>query len=696
MRFITNRQHRGTTVSALLVVPLSLVLLFACSAVTAVPTKQSHVRCSPRETEPYGVISCVINVRDGFQEPTMNFDPSQFTVETRASNSAAVVTTSEMTRGTDITTVVFTLTASTGTDLFIRVFLKDTAASTGTAVAELRGSGITVSFLSWPASYIGTLTCNVTETGLSLRGATLCHAPLFDKNNAASVLHSSDVIFSEANVLGSFSFISGTRELVFLFTAPAGTPVVVSTFTLKVRIRGQDIAVNPRSVQTAQIPLLYPEMMALAAYTGVRCATETRPITCSITASDAQGPVAFSASQFSIRVERLMGGDLSNGTASPKYWVDTTHKLAIDVRRSPTRPWVGVLQWEPKIKDSIFEARLRVLTSADATAIAASSSAISANAADVAGSPFPFTNGVLPNSQSVTLRGCRTSVIAAGNTTVCFIDLANSVAGDPNYYTVTTRHRRSSVSNFTYVDYDELCQCRSLWFTYHAPATLAVRVDDYLNVTVYTDFERTPASVVTAMNVPYRLNVFPVASGSGHDTFTGSSTAAIVVVGLLFYGGVLGVGVFLIVRRSRKAARIRQERALKARNAAAEMAQRNGAGGDANRNSMNASPTSNAAAGNAGADGYGGLMPAATDVPMMAADGSPAAATAQRDSLSRSNSAIVRPTTSNMSIGGHHTMSVGDCDALATNRNVVPPPTTPTAVVSNAAVQQERFHSDSD
>jgi hypothetical protein len=664
-----------------LVVALLSVLLLATSPASATPTKESHLHCNPTEMEPYGTISCVINVRDSFQEPTMSFDPAQFTVVARASNSAAVVTTSEMARGTDITTAVFTLTASTGTDLLIRVFLKDPAATgANTAMEEIRGSGVTASILSWPASYMGPLTCNTTSTGLWLRGSTLCRAPLYDKNNAASVLHSSDLIFSEANVLGSFSFVSGTRELVFLFTAPASTPVVVSTFTLKVRIRGQDIAVNPSSLQSVQIPLLYPEMMALAAYTGVRCATETRPITCSVTASDAQGPVAFNASQFRIQVERLMESSADNGTAGPlsKHWIDTTHTLAVTVRRSDTRPWVGVLQWEPKVKDSIFEARLRVQTSADGNEIASSGSAVRPNTADVAGSPFPFTNGVLPNSQSVTLRGCRTSVIASGNTTVCFIDLANNVAGDPNYYTVTTTHRRSSVSNFTYVDYDELCQCRSLWFTYHAPTALAVRVDDYVNVTVFTDFERTPGSVVTAMNVPCRLNVFPVASGSGHDTSSGSSVVAIVVFGLLFYGGVLGVGIFLIVRRSRKAARIRLERALKARNATTEMAARSNAYA-----SNNSSGSGGGACGGAERDGLGGASAmmatgvVATDVTITTAAG------AGGDGLTnRTGSTVV---------------TTGNADGAAvSNPNVVPPPMTPTAVVSNAAVIQERFHSDSD
>lgn len=655
--------------AVLLTLCLLFMLLTACGAV-AVPTKESHLHCSPTETEPYGAISCVINVRDAFQEPTMSFDPALFTVVARASNSAAVVTTSDMARGTDITTVVFSLTASTGTDLLIRVFLQDTTKpGAGAAVAEIRGSGITVSILSWPATYMGPLSCTATATGLSLRSSTTCRALLYDKNGAASVLHSSDVLFSEANVLGSFSLVSGTRELVFRFTAPASTPVVVSTFTLKARIRGQDIATNPSSVQTIQVPLLYPEMTAVAAYTGVRCATETRPITCSITASDAQGPVAFNASQFRIRVERLAVAGSDNGSLTARSWTDTTHTLALSVRQSDSRPWVGVLRWEPKVKDSIFEARLRVLTSTNGAEIAGSGSSLSANAGDVAGSPFPFTHGVLPNAQSVTLRGCRTSVIAAGNSTVCFIDLANNVAGDPAYYTVTTLQRRSSVSDFTYVDYDALCQCRSLWFTYHAPASVTVRVDDFVNVTAYTDYARSPGGMVVAMNVPYRLNVFPVVNGSGHDTSSGSSVA-IVIVGLLFYGGVLGMGLLLIVRRSRKAARIRLERALKTSAAATELT---ACGSGENREEQDASArTAMAAALDGGSKPTGG--PAAA-----------AAAAAGAEHLSRTSSAVV------------HTSSICvDGDTATSNRSIAPPPITPTAVVSNAAVMQERFHSDSD
>ncbi|KPI87971.1 hypothetical protein ABL78_2962 [Leptomonas seymouri] len=671
-------QRRRGAMAAFLAALLPLLLLSSTTA-SAAPTRESHLRCSPVEAEPYGTINCVIHVRDSFLEPTMNFNPAQFTVVTRASNNAAVVTMSEMARGTDITTVVFSLTASTGTDLSIRVFLRDTAAvSTGTAVAEIRGSGIAVSILSWPASYMGALTCDATSPGLSLRGSTLCRAPLYDANNAASVLHSSDVIFSEANVLGSFSFVSGTRELVFLFTAPASIPVVVSTFALKARIRRQDIAANPSCVQSIQVPLLYPEAMALAAHTGVRCATETRPITCSVTAADAQGPVAFNPSQFRIRIERLMGGDSTSSGASPRYWLDTTHTLALTVRRSETRPWVGVLQWEPKIRDSIFEARLRVLASADGAEITGSGSSLSPNAADAAGSPFPFTNGVVPNSQSVTLRGCRTSVIASGNTTVCFIDLANNVAGDPAYYIISTAHQSSSVTNLTYVDNDELLHCRSLWFTYRSPASLAVRVDDYISVAIYTDFERTPSSLVTAMNVPYRLNVFPVTSGSGHDASLGSSVISIVVAGLFFYGGVLVSGVYLIVRRSRKAARIRLERALKARRADMEMAKRSGGNGAGGVDAMGGAPTFMGAA--------------ATDVTLTSAGIS--AGTAQAEgSLNRSNSAVVHMAPPSVTAGGQSGM---DVDGAASNRNTTPPPMAPTAVVSNAAVVQERFHSESD
>ncbi|KAK7194696.1 hypothetical protein NESM_000388900 [Novymonas esmeraldas] len=654
---------------------LMVVLLLTASGGAATPTRESQLTCSPTETEPYGVISCAIHVRDGYQEPTMSFNPADFTVTTRTSVPAAVVTKSALVRGSDVTTVMFTLFATTGTDVLIRVYLQENNSIGGTTiVGEVRGSGVTVSVLSWPASRLGPLTCGSQSTGLALRSSTICRAALYDANDAPSVVHSADVVFSEANALGSFAFVSGTRELVVRFTAPPTTPVIVSTFTIKARLRGEDTSGG--GVQTSQFPLLYPRAVALSGSSGLRCAAETQPITCSVTAADLQGPVAFNATHFRVRLERAVGaGGQGSSGAGAARWADVTGAFNITVARSPLRPYVGVVSWEPRSNDAIYEAQLRVFASPDGQTIPGASGDSSAavaggRTADVAGSPYAFISGMLPNGPSVTLRGCRESVIASGNTTVCYVDLSNGISADPAFFLVTTTQRKSSVSNVTYVKHDPVCRCRSMWFTYHAPTALVGRVDDFINVSVYTDVEHSLGGIAQANNAPLHLDVFPVVSGSGHDTAAAATDAILVAVGLLFYGSVLGVGAVLIVRRSRKSARIRHERALKERAMIHEMDRRHGTptpSTAAAHLAVNAGPPPVAGTGKAGGGGTAAAT-TARDIRVALACGTESGATGY-DSTTRLDA----------NAGGS-----------------AAPPMTPTAVVSNVAVPQHRFHSDSD
>lgn len=574
------KSYRSWGAAPLLPVLLMVMLHSFALHSAAARTRESQLHCLPAQTEPHGLIRCVIQVRDGYQQPTTNFDPSDFIVLTRTSNTTAVVTKSALVRGSDNTTVIFTLSVSTAADMLIRVYLPDNDAIGGSSgMGEVRGSGITVSARSWLTLRLSLITCTAQDTGLALRSSTICRAALYDKSNTPSVVHSADVLFSEASALGSFVFISGIKELVFSFTAPPTVSVLVSTFTLMVSLRGKDTDVNGGGAQAVQIPILYPGEVALSGTTGLQCAAGTRSITCLITASGAQGPVTFNATHFRLRVERsvgavaaaadTLGGLTTDGSgAATRYWVDVTDTFSLSATRSTLRPYLGVVSCEPKLQDSIYEARLRVFASTDGQEVGAASgdsAAITGSAADVAGSPYSFTTGMLPNAPSVTVRGCGESVIASGNTTVCFIDLANGVSGDTAFYTITTSHRESSVSNVTYVAHDAVCACRSLWFTYHSPVALISPVDDYIEVSMYTDVEHSVSGMAMARNVPLRLGVLPAVSSSGHDTSTAPTDAVLVSIGILFYGSVLAVGGVLIVRRSRKAARIRHKRALKER-----------------------------------------------------------------------------------------------------------------------------------
>ncbi|GET91857.1 hypothetical protein, conserved [Leishmania tarentolae] len=678
------RRCRSWSAAPLLSVFLIVAVHFCALHGAATRSRESQLHCLTAEREPHGLINCVIQVQDEHQKPIMNFNPSDFIVLTRTSNTTAVVTRSALVRGSDMTTAVFTLSVSIATDVLIHVYLRENDVGSGNSgMREVRGSGITVSVPSWPASRLGPISCTAQSTGLALRSSTICRAALYDKNNMTSITHSSNVFFSEANALGNFVFTSGIEELVFSFTAPPTAPVDVSTFTLKVSLRDKDVDVKDGGVQAVQIPILYRGEVALSDTTGMQCPGETRPIKCFIEASGAQGPVIFNLTHFRLRVERLVGastvaaetlGGLTTGssTVATRHWVDVTDAFNVSITRFPLRPYAGVISLEPKSNDALYEARLRVLASTngqDVEAASGDSAAIADNTADVGGSPYLFTTGILPNSPSVTLRGCRESVIGSGNTTVCFIDLANGVSGDTSFYVITTSQPESSVSNLTYVAHDATCMCRSLRFIYHAPTALISPVDDYINVSLYTSVEHSVSGMVMANNAPLLLNVLPVVSGSGHDTATARTDAVLVSVGILFYGSVLLAGGVLIVRRSRKVARIRRKRALKERTMMQAMGRCQGV------------PSSNAET--------------LTDSPS-ALTGSPAMRTSLHGATA--GHVVVRggmgPNTPGYDTVNMLGISAGGPGAAGSRS--VSPALAPAAVVSNVAVLPDTFPSDSD
>ncbi|KAG5469732.1 hypothetical protein CUR178_01871 [Leishmania enriettii] len=258
------RHYRSRGAAPLLSALLIDVLLFVASCSAATRTRESQLSCLPTEREPYGLISCVIEVRNEYQEPTTSFDLLDFIVVTRTSNADEVVETTALGRGSVTTTAVFTLSASAGADLLIQVYWRERSSIGNADKREVRGSGITVSVLPWHASLLGPITCTAPSTGLALRSSTVCHAALYDESNALAAVHSANVLFSEASRLGSFAFMSGTGALVFRFTAPPSIPENVSDFKLKVLLRGKDGKANTSGAQAVQIPVLYPVEVALA------------------------------------------------------------------------------------------------------------------------------------------------------------------------------------------------------------------------------------------------------------------------------------------------------------------------------------------------------------------------------------------------------------------------------------------------
>ncbi|KAG5469386.1 hypothetical protein LSCM1_02603 [Leishmania martiniquensis] len=545
--------------------------------------------------------------------------------------------------------------------------------------ALAHGSRITVSMLVRPSSLLGSITCSAQSAAPALRCSAVGRAALYGESNALSVKQRANLLFSEACRRGSVVFMPGTRELVFHFTAPPTAPVNVSNFTLRVLLRGKDTLANSGGAQAACIPLLYTVEIVWSKRTGLRCTAETQRNTCYVTALDGQGPAHLNAMHFRVRVERVgeavavaadKQGPLAadRAGADAQHWVDVTSRFSLSVHLAPLYPHVGAGSWAPGANDAIYGARLRAYASTDGQDIGAridNRAIVNDNRADVVGSPYSLT-GTVPNAQSVKLRGCRYSVIASGSMTVCFIDLANGVSGDTSFYLITTSKQESSVSNATYVPYDDACMCPSLWFTYHAPTALSSRVYDALKVFVYTDIQRSVDRMVMATNAPLRLEVLPVVPESGQDDPQAPTETVLVFAGLLFYGSVLFVGGVLIVRRSRKSARIRHERALKERAMMQEMDRRRGA----------PSPS---------AEDLTNMSSALAETPTVkeaAADLSVGYLVIARGGAGRNTPRYEALSMLDTGAGG---ADGGRSSSMA-----------PAAVVSNAAVPQDRFHSDSD
>ncbi|KAG5469033.1 hypothetical protein LSCM4_02428 [Leishmania orientalis] len=407
------RRYRSWRAAPLLSAFLIDALLFLASCSAATRTRESQLSCLPTEAEPYGLISCFIEVRNEYQEPATSFDPLDFIVLTRTSNAGAVVKKTALVRGSVTTTAFFTLSVSAGADVLIRVYWRERSSIGNNAdMREVRGSGTTVSVLPRPASLLGPITCTAPSTGLALRSSTVCRAALYDESNALAAVHSANVFFSEASGLGSFAFMSGTGALVFRFTAPPSVTENVSNFTLKVLLRGKDGKVSTSGAQAVQIPLLYPVEVALARATTLQCAAERQPITCYITASDAHGPVRFNSMHFRVRVERSVEAEAAaaqaqgilaadSPRAAARHWVDVTDTFDLSITSSPLRPYGGIVSVVPKSNTTICETRLRVYASTYGQEMGASSggkAGVPGNAADVAGSPYSFTKDWLPNA----------------------------------------------------------------------------------------------------------------------------------------------------------------------------------------------------------------------------------------------------------------------------------------------------------
>ncbi|EPY25933.1 hypothetical protein STCU_06404 [Strigomonas culicis] len=622
----------------LLLLLLLLVALIDCVRATASQT--SLLSCASAEVEPNTNVVCTIRVRDTQQEPTMSFSVSDFSVVVTGTNSVARVTVSSIERGTDITTAVFSVAATHGTMLTVKVYFTATAGTEAyNPSGEVRNSGLTLLVLAQPATTFGRLACTDVNAsqGLVLRESTECTVDVFDSLGSAAVVTASDVTFLEVNRLGSFSFISGKRSLVFTFQAPDDVSIHTTQFTLQVRFK----SIYSTVMTSITFPLRYPTLPPSASYSAIHCDDDVRPVLCTVYAADAVGPVQFAADAFTVDIERWRGdGDVRIDTINDIYyigndsraaggvssddaeWYSNLGEFVVDVTANASalvpatrRADVGLLTFMKANNERIQVQRLRVRTRDEA-------------GGDVAASPFYFHSGKVPIAAAATLRGCNTTVIRSTNATYCYIDLLSGISGDARYFTIQSS-LSAAISDVTYVAYDAVCRCRTLRFRYVAPLVSA-RADDYLAVTVWHDR--------AVVNSPLRMNVLRTGPSSSSSITTSRADAAIVAVGLLFFGSIVATGMVLVVGRHRTRSRIRSGRAAKVR-------EYERASSAAVQRQLAASAT----AASAGAD---------------------AGPIASGNSASRRSDAPVSPG--------------------------LPSASAKSGFVSNAAVEQERFHSDSD
>lgn len=495
--------------------PVLFVLLLVPCGVFAGATDQSVLSCTPLEVEPNEKVTCTIFVRDVVQEPTTLFSPSDFSIVATPSILQTSLSVSTLVVGDDITTAVFTISAASGTKIALKVFLR----ASGT---EIRGSGVVLSVLVWPATRVGPIRCstdNFVNGRLPLRASTICSADVSGNNDLPAAVHGSDVFFAEDHFAGTFLYLSGAKQLVFNFTASSAVASNFDQFLIRVTISSSD------AVYTVAIPMAYPLLPATTAST-LQCTSSASTTSCYIYSRDRLGPVAFVATQFNILFERLDGGD------TVAAWVPSTTDMNLTVSSVDGQGSVGKVSWVLAINNRISTQRLH----------------INIGAVDVTSSPFVFTAGIAPLPNNVVFRSCVLQYVASGNTTVCTLDLLNGATGDPSYYTLSSS-LGAKLTDLTYVAQDAQYKVPVMTFTYNAPQ-VSMRSEDALGVTV---------SQQPVTNSPYRLIIYAVTAVVTEES-SGQGVPGMIAIGLIFYGTALGYGLYMFVERQKRMVKVQNAR----------------------------------------------------------------------------------------------------------------------------------------
>lgn len=485
---------------------LVMVSALAVAAVASQEaTIQSVLLCEPKEVEMNKNITCFIFARSLVQEAVTGFSPSDFTVRVTPASGDVTVYETKPVLGDDPTTAKFYVLANKGTTLRVDVSLTSSG-------LYIRDSGAVIDVLSWPASVLKDLQC--TPTVLTLRSTATCTATVQGPNGEAAVLHNDDVYFSEDHDEGSFSFLQGVRTLKFNFTAPSSLSVVLQSFYLRVTISGS------ATVYSVELPMQYP-IMAPTARSTVRCSNSLNGQPCIVSAADETGPVSFDSSKFFVSWAKKVVS--SSGSES---WVNVTDTLSYAYATGSSDA-SRQLVFAPLLEKEVYSARLKVTVQT-----------ASGGRADIINSPFYFTMGVAPNCNQLTFGSCATAFITSSGTTVCTIHVASGVTADPTGLVIAPTLKGAGVTEAPHFAIEASTNASVIQFTYKAPV-VSVRSNEYLNALM---------GGCPIVNDPYRLVVYPADTSTGYVDKDESTRPALIIVGLLFFGGILLAGAIVYIR----------------------------------------------------------------------------------------------------------------------------------------------------
>ncbi|CUG87134.1 membrane-associated protein, putative [Bodo saltans] len=488
-------------------------------------TAESVLECNPLRVEPNQNISCIIYVKDSTQDPTSRFSLGDFSIYAIPVVSGTVVTTSTPVVGADLVSIWFTVSAATGTNIAINVYT-----SAGVAI---RGSGVAVSVLVWPATRIGNISCtadNFNSAGaLPLRASTMCTASVYGSNNLAAVVRPGDIYLTEDHFAGTFVFVSGSAQLVFTYTAPNTIVSAFDAYKLRVTLSSSNV------LYSTSIPMAYPVLPATSV-SSLQCTGVLRT-TCFISAQDNLGPVVYQNASFSVAFEALSDANSD--------WATSTSQFNLTLAAGTTTN-IEQLSWALINNNQISTQRVRAFFVAPTTGART----------EIVGSPFVFTAGVAPTSATVSFRGCADKYVGIGNSTTCTIDLLEGATGDSRYYTVSSYVSAKISSPLVYTAVDPSgAGTPILTFTYTAPSSISVRTEDSLSVTV-------AGSAV--LNSPRRVIVYVPAAAVVTDS-TNENRPGLIALGMSFFGSWLCGGAIIFWRRQQRIHRVQLARVARER-----------------------------------------------------------------------------------------------------------------------------------